>query len=697
MTQGRLWSIARRLRPGVAQNDSPAQMIALLEVIPLIVTGPLAVMALVVLVGVTDLSVIRDHAGLLIALYAALLVMAQHTFAVYVEMPGGEIIPISASLANVVSWSAALLLGPTVLWLPLLVRVVTNAQEWRMRRRLHTNIHWSLLSLFSQDAGATLFADLVGLGVYRLLGGEFPLDGLSAGDWLPAVVGSLPGVLLSPLILLPVILLINQATGAGSGQNALTRWWAVLVALGLVTVTPFAPLGALIYSEGQSGLYLGFVAGMVLVNYLAHVLSRANERSQQRARELARLEALGEALIQAPPNLCTLESVLAEHIESMFPQDRVEIRLFEPNYAIPTGLDWPVFRLVFPADRPPVGESAWDELRTGRESMLRRQRVVPPDLTTVYGDALLVKIAADDPGLEGGEKEKLLGGIALLRHRSVGPVGLSFPALQALSSQIASAFYRAQVHVETMVAHKMSQELDLAGRIQARFLPHDVPLFEGWELSAGLIPARQTSGDFYDFVMLPDGRVGLVVADVADKGTAAALYMALSRTLIRTFAMQYPDAPDVVLRAANERLLTDAQSDQFVTVFYAVLDPATGTLIYASAGHNPGFLLRKNGGVESLGRTGVPLGMFDGMTWSRAVVTLEPADVLLLYTDGVSEAQDSAGALFGEDRMIAVALAHRDRPASDLQAALVAAVMAHAGIAPQFDDITLLVAARRGA
>ncbi len=494
-----------------------------------------------------------------------------------------------------------------------------------------------------------------------------------------------------------MILLINQATGAGSGQNALTRWWAALVGLGLVTVTPFATLGALIYSEEQSGLYLGFVAGMVLVNYLAHILSRANERSQQRARELARLEALGEALIQAPPDLCTLESVLADHIESMFPQDRIEIRLFEPNYAIPVGLEWPVFRLNFPGNRPPVAESVWGELPSAHESVLLRRGVVPPDLTTVFGDALLVKIAADDPGLEGGEKEKLLGGIALLRHRSVGPVSQSLSALQALSSQIASAFYRAQVHVETLAAHKMSQELDLAGRIQARFLPYEVPLFEGWELSAGLTPARQTSGDFYDFVALPDGRIGLVVADVADKGTAAALYMALSRTLIRTFAMQYPDDPDAVLRAANERLLTDAQSDQFVTVFYAVLDPAAGTLTYASAGHNPGFVLRRNGGaIESLGHTGVPLGLFDGMAWGRAEVTLEPSDILLLYTDGVSEAQDSVGTLFGEDRMIEVAQAHCDGPAADLHAALVAAVMTHAGSAPQFDDITLMIAARRG-
>ncbi len=176
MTQGRMWSIARRLRPGAAKIDAPAQTMALVEVIPLIITGPLAVIALVALVGVTDLSVIADHTALLIALFAALLVMAQHQFAVFVEMPGGEIIPITTSLASVVSWSAALLLGPTVLWLPLLVRMVTNAQMWWTRRRLHTNVHWSLLSMFSQDAGATLVADLLGLGDIPAAGRYIPLD-----------------------------------------------------------------------------------------------------------------------------------------------------------------------------------------------------------------------------------------------------------------------------------------------------------------------------------------------------------------------------------------------------------------------------------------------------------------------------------------------------------------------------------------
>ena len=201
---------------------------------------------------------------------------------------------------------------------------------------------------------------------------------------------------------------------------------------------------------------------------------------------------------------------------------------------------------------------------------------------------------------------------------------------------------------------------------------------------------------------LDDGRLGILVADVADKGTGAALYMALSRTLIRTFALQHPTAPAEALAAANARILTDAESDQFVTVFYGVLDPASGALVYANAGHNPGFLLRADSpgedAVESLGRTGVPLGLFEDMAWQEQTITLAAGDVLLLYTDGVSEAQNVADDEFGEDRLLAAAQAaiqaQTPDPARAIQDAVIAAVGDFVGSAPQFDDITLLVTVR---
>ena len=282
-----------------------------------------------------------------------------------------------------------------------------------------------------------------------------------------------------------------------------------------------------------------------------------------------------------------------------------------------------------------------------------------------------------------------LGGIHLLVRADSEPVGHLLPALQSLAAQIASALHRAEVYAQQIASEKMARELEVAGRIQASFLPRTVPQIEGWEIAAALIPARQTSGDFYDFVSLDRGRVALVVADVADKGTGAALYMALSRTLLRTYASQFPDDPAQVLRASNERLFTDTESDQFVTVFYGVLDPAEGTLTYANAGHNPALILN-NGTRQELGQTGIPLGMFEGMAWQTKCVSLKQGDLLVIYSDGVSEAQDSRNAEFGMERLVAAA--HTDHaPLSHVQAQIITTINQFVGSAPQFDDMTLVL------
>lgn len=245
----------------------------------------------------------------------------------------------------------------------------------------------------------------------------------------------------------------------------------------------------------------------------------------------------------------------------------------------------------------------------------------------------------------------------------------------------------------------MAAELALAGEVQAGFLPHELPNVPGWQLTAALQPARETSGDFYDLIPLPGGRLGMVIADVSDKGAAAALYMALSSTLIRTYAPQYPSQPELVLNAANLRILKDTQTDQFVTVFYGVLDLDAGTLLYANAGHWPPYLVsgRKGGSAQRLVRTGMPLGILEDQTWGQGVAQVAPGGALVLYTDGITEAQNEHGTSYGEDRLLRSVRAGLQDSGQTVHDSIMTSVLNFVGGMPQSDDIALMVMVRDAA
>jgi sigma-B regulation protein RsbU (phosphoserine phosphatase) len=243
---------------------------------------------------------------------------------------------------------------------------------------------------------------------------------------------------------------------------------------------------------------------------------------------------------------------------------------------------------------------------------------------------------------------------------------------------------------------KMARELTLAGEVQTSFLPRELPDIPGWQLSVTLRPARETSGDFYDVNLLPNGRLGILVADVVDKGVGAALFMALSWILIRTYAPEYPTQPELVLSAVNRRILKDTDANQFVAVFYGILDPATGTLAYCNAGHVPPYLLstQSDDAIQTLRRTGPPLGILEDVTWEQGVVQLALGDILVLYTDGITDAEDEKGTFFGQERLLGSVQANLGRSAQEMQDALMAEVHEFVGDTPQFDDIALMVLVR---
>ncbi len=245
---------------------------------------------------------------------------------------------------------------------------------------------------------------------------------------------------------------------------------------------------------------------------------------------------------------------------------------------------------------------------------------------------------------------------------------------------------------------KMARELALAGEVQASFLPHHLPEVPGWQLAARLSPALETSGDFYDFISLPNGLLGIVVADVSDKGAGAALCMALSCTLLRTYADEYPTHPEMALGAVNRRLIKDTQCDQLVTAFYGVLDPASGSLTYCNAGHPPPYLVRIGGSreVQKLMPTGMVLGVFEDLNWDRGTVHLAPGDALLLYTDGVTEAANEEASLFDEERLLASVQRSLGRSAREILDAVMTDVHVFVGGTLQSDDIALTVLVREG-
>lgn len=243
---------------------------------------------------------------------------------------------------------------------------------------------------------------------------------------------------------------------------------------------------------------------------------------------------------------------------------------------------------------------------------------------------------------------------------------------------------------------KFEEELNLAGKLQATFFPSEPPSIPGWQMAVKLKPARQTSGDFYDILSLPDGQIGILIADVVDKGVAAALYMALSWTLLRTYAADFPTKPEKVLKAANQRIIQDTDATRFVTAFFGILDPATGRMVYCNAGHNPPFHFsgRKHEIVHELEKTGMPMGLVEDHAWEQRVIEIAPGDVLILYTDGVPDAQNSKGKYFGVERMLKSVKSNLDQTARAIQKGIMKDVTSFVGKAPQLDDMAAIVVVR---
>jgi sigma-B regulation protein RsbU (phosphoserine phosphatase) len=240
---------------------------------------------------------------------------------------------------------------------------------------------------------------------------------------------------------------------------------------------------------------------------------------------------------------------------------------------------------------------------------------------------------------------------------------------------------------ESLQLANIRQELDIASSMQHSILPRTWPQQEGFEIWGTMRSAKEVGGDFYDHFSL-EGRIGIVVADVSDKGVPAALFGMVSKTLIRATALR-GGSPSEMIEATNNTLCEDNDTCMFVTTLFALFDPRDGNFTYVSAGHPPPLLLHADGTSEFLPTTrGPALGVVDGTSYQQASVTLQPGDYVIAYTDGVSEAFNEQGEEFTLARLPSIFAGHRPESVKMAVERIIQAVDAHAGSTPQSDDIT---------
>jgi sigma-B regulation protein RsbU (phosphoserine phosphatase) len=268
--------------------------------------------------------------------------------------------------------------------------------------------------------------------------------------------------------------------------------------------------------------------------------------------------------------------------------------------------------------------------------------------------------------------------------------------LEALSDSFNKMAQDLQEHIAelqrtTAEKERFMKELEIAKGIQQSFLPDKEPKIEGIDIAASNIPAREVGGDFYDFIPVGKDRWGLTIADVSGKGVPAALFMALSRTLIRASATGNPNVATAIERA-NDLICADAKSGMFVTLFYAILDTQKRKLKYVNAGHNPPLLLKEaSSAILLLKAQGIALGVVDGIKLEEAEIQLEKGDLITLFTDGVTEAINEKEEQFGQQRLLKIIKENESLSAKDIIKKIQDEVTAFSGGLPQFDDITLMI------
>ncbi|MBI5834452.1 MAG: SpoIIE family protein phosphatase [Armatimonadetes bacterium] len=436
---------------------------------------------------------------------------------------------------------------------------------------------------------------------------------------------------------------------------------------------------------------LGVIAGRAVVASLAE---------HRRAAERQALHQISEALLSAP----TLREVLqciVDRARGMFGAAGACLALVDPS----TG------DLVFEVASA-AAEAAAQRLagrRMATAAGLTGWTVANQEAVLRNGDS---STGAPVPSLDealGGDRDSAMAapllddqkrcfGAVCLVSASGHPFGeADLLLLRSLATTAAVATARAAAVEREREQARVANELDVARTVQQSLLPAQPLVCHGFDLDGASEPAHEVGGDFYDFNALDDGRVSFIIADVADKGLGAAMFMVVCRSLYYACgAGRRPTAE--TLADLNSRLVAVNNSNLFVTVFHGLLDPLTGRLDYACAGHLPPILWRAGAASATfVSERGMALGVVDAAPIGTGTLTIEPGDALVLYTDGITDALDADERAFGTDRLLAAVASGPHGGASALTAALMASVKRHVGATAPFDDTTLVVVCRSAA
>ncbi len=266
--------------------------------------------------------------------------------------------------------------------------------------------------------------------------------------------------------------------------------------------------------------------------------------------------------------------------------------------------------------------------------------------------------------------------------------------LTSIANQAAVAITNAKLQSQLVEQHKLAREMEIARNIQTNLLPKTYPDLPGYQLSAMSLPAKQVGGDYYDFLKMQDGRIGLAIADVSGKGVPAAILTATTRSYLQGETLHKATTITETVSRINRMVHRDVTNDMYVTMVYTLLDPVSGQLEYVNAGHSHPVLIHPNGELEFLDKGGIFLGIDPGIPYESSSVIIPPGGVIVLYTDGVTDILNNSGEDFGTERFYTILKEYHHLTSEEIRNAVYQACVNHRGPADQFDDFTLIVLKR---